>query len=163
MEKFRREFIGKDCSVLYVYECPVSLIRAAVEISEGDATIENFHPNRTLEWHSIRMQLFPQEDVVPQVVRSVCLDVSLSREEFLGHLDFWNGNGVYAVFARSGPIKFRASDMQGIARYRALKNFHWSIELAIPGPSSGPWGHIASPDRAVIDSLFIKAQALYSV
>ncbi len=161
MEKFRKE-TRKHCSLLHVFECPISLIRAAVELSEGDATVENLHPNRTAEWFPLEMQLFPGNDVARRTVRWASFDVALRREDFLDLLPYWDQNGVYAVFSTFGPIKFRATGLEADARYLALKNFDWSLELAIPGPSGGEWGHIASPDPKKIDLLFAKAGDSYA-
>ena len=121
MENFRKE-TRRHCSLLHVFECPISLIRAAVELCEGDATVENLRPNSALNWFSLKMQLFPGNDLAVRTVRSVSLDVSLSRQDFLDLLPYWDRNGVYAVFSTAGPIKFRASDLEADARYMALKN-----------------------------------------
>lgn len=161
MEKFRKEHVGKKYSLLHVYECPISLVRAAVELSEGNATVENLNPHRAVDWFRLEMQLFPGSDVAKRTVRWASFDVALSRETFLDLLPFWDRNGVYAIFSSLGPIKFRATDLEGEARYTALKNFHWSLELAIPGPSGGEWGHIASPNPGKIDLLFAKAGSIY--
>jgi hypothetical protein len=161
MEKFRKE-TRKHYSLLDVYQCPISLIRAAVELSEGDATVENLHPNHTAAWFPLEMQLFPGDEVAIRTVRWASLDVTLKRENFLDLLSFWDRNGVYAVFSTLGPIKFRSTHLEGDARYVALKKFNWSLELAIPGSSGAEWGHIASPDPKKIDLLFAKAGASYA-
>lgn len=64
---------------------------------------------------------------------------------------------MYAVFSTIWPIKFRASDLKGNARYAALKNFNWSLELAL----GGEWGYIASPDPTKINLLLAKAEEIY--
>lgn len=162
MSKYKiKENVSKHYSLLHVYECPISLIRAAVELSEGDATVEHLYPHRVFEWFSLQMQLFPGSDVSKQTVRFVSLDVALKRQNFLDLLPFWDQDGVYAVFSTLWPIKFRATDLKGEARYAALKNFNWSLEIAIPGSSGGEWGHIASPDPEKINLLFAKAEAIY--
>ena len=161
MEKFRKEHVSDICSLLHVHECPISLVQFAAGLSEGSATVENLHPGRGADWFALDMQLFPGSDVARRTVRWVSLDVTLSRETFLDCIPFWDQNGVYAVFARSGPLKFRATHLKGAARYKALKNFDWTLELAIPGPSGGEWGHIASPDPQMINLMFTKAAAIY--
>ncbi len=94
-------------------------------------------------------------------MRWASFDVALRREDFLDLLPYWDRNGVYAVFSTRGPIKFRATELAADARYLALKNFDWSLELAIPDGSGGDWGHIAAPDPKTIDLLFAKAEASY--
>ena len=67
---------------------------------------------------------------------------------------FWDRNGVYAVFVKTGPLKFRATDLEEALQYGALRNFDWSLEPAIPGPTGSEGGPIASPDPRQIDLLF---------
>jgi hypothetical protein len=60
-------------------------------------------------------------------------------------MPFWNSHGVYAVFTDRSPVAFQASGIEPPARYKALANFGFVLECAIPGTSSDGWGRIVSP------------------
>ncbi len=95
MEKFCKE-TRRHYSLLHVYECPISLIRAAVELSEGDATVENLHPSRTAEWFPLEMQLFPGND------GRACGDSSRSVGALLRWAKSLAGRGLQFFYARGG-------------------------------------------------------------
>ncbi|PZV78665.1 hypothetical protein CLV31_11694 [Algoriphagus aquaeductus] len=42
--------------------------------------------------------------------------------------------------------------MEG-AKYRALDNFGWNLEIAMPDGTSGEWTQIVSPDSELIDQI----------
>jgi predicted amidohydrolase len=84
-------------------------------------------------------------------VRNACFDVTLSNAEFVKNHEFWNRNGVYAVFASQTPLGFRASELNGIARYRALENYDFTLEFGLAGPSSDGVSVIVSPEGSIID------------
>lgn len=86
----------------------------------------------------------------------------MTGEEFRRHLRLWDTHGVYAVFTRRGPLGFRATELEDESRYRALGNYDWTLELAIPGPSGGEWGRISSPDPAIVRHLHGAAEACYA-
>lgn len=147
---------------LEVYECPLSLIELSIELASDFVTVENFSPTRySREWIDLSLQLYPDDVVGKWSVRNADLDLSMTREEFRRHLPFWDSQGVYAVFTRRGPLGFRATDLNDASRYRALRNHDWTLELAIPGPSGGDWGRIASPDPAIIQKLHDAALICY--
>jgi hypothetical protein len=125
-------------------------------------TVENFSPTRyAREWIDLSLQLYPDDAVGTRWVRNAVLDLSMTREEFRRHLPLWDRQGVYAVFTRRGPLGFRASDLHEPSRYRAPRNYEWTLELAIAGPSGGEWGRIASPDPTVIQKLHDAAVTYY--
>jgi hypothetical protein len=154
MDRYRREDVPGAYAALAVYECPLSLIERSIELASGFVTVENFRPARDPgEWIGLSLQLYPDDAARTHRVRSAVLDLAMTREEFRRHLPFWDVHGVYAVFTRRGPLGFRATDLGEPARYRALRNYDWTLEQAIPGPSGGEWGRISSPDPAVIQQL----------
>ena len=162
MESYRKVERPGSYEALEVYECPLPLMELAVELASGFVTVENLWPTRyTREWTDLSLQLYPGDAVGTRSVRNAVLDVSMTREEFRRHLPFWDSQGVYAVFTRRGPLGFRATELEGPSRYRALRNYGWTLELSIPGPSGGEWGRISSPDPAIIQQLHDAAVACY--
>ena len=162
MDRYRKEAEPGLYEALAVHECPLSLIELSIELASDFVTVENLRPTRFPgEWVELSIQLYPDEAARTHSVRNAVLDVSMTREEFRRHLRFWDQHGVYAVFTRRGPLAFRATDLDEPARYRALRNYGWTLELAIPGPSGGEWGRISSPDPAVIRQLHDAAIACY--
>lgn len=158
MERFRREGKPGAYEALAVHECPLSLIELSIELASDFVTVENVRPTRDpREWVDLSLQLYPEDAVRTHSVRSAAFDLAMSREEFRRHLPFWDAHGVYAVFTRRGPLGFRATDLEEPARYHALRNYDWTLELAIPGSSGGDWGHIASPDPAIIQRIHAAA------
>ena len=138
--------------MLHIHDCPSELIRRASEAASGLVVVENLHPNLTTDWAEFTVQLSSSQPAGEYTVRSYSLDVQLELPEFLRYMDLWDRNGLYAVFV-SRPVPFRASDLPDVERYRALDNFQWSLELAIPGPSGPDWGTISSPNASLIDAL----------
>jgi hypothetical protein len=137
---------------LHVYECPPSLLERSIELASGVVTVENLRPTRApAEWIDLSVQLYADDVAGTRSVRNVALDVTMSAEEFRSHLPFWDREGVYAVFTARGPLAFRATDLDGPGRYRALRNYGWTLELAIGG--GGGWGTISSPDPTIIQQL----------
>jgi hypothetical protein len=150
--KTRRELIAGRYHAIHIHDCPRELLRRACEAATGLVVVENLCPNRTTEWAEFAVQLWPPEPASVHKIRSYSMDVQLKPHEFLRYMDLWDSNGVYAVFV-SRAISFRASDLKNIERYRALDNFEWSLELAIPSPSGPDWGTITSPHESLIDGL----------
>lgn len=143
-----------SCSVLHVYECPLSLIERAVESASDHVTVENHRPTRSPgEWADLSLELYPEDPVRTHRARSAVLDLAMSRVEFQSHMAFWDLHGVYAVFTGRGALGFRATDLDEKSRYRALRNYDWTLELAMPASSGNGWGSISSPDRAMIQQL----------
>lgn len=161
--KFRTGETPGLCRYVALYECPLSIVGLALELASGHATVENFRPTRHRgEWLDLTMQLYAGDDVRMHSISAASLDVFMTREEFRHHLRFWDQEGVYAVFTQRDPLKFRASDLEPPGRYRALQNYGWSLELAIPGPSGGEWGTITSPDSWLIEQIVEAAARHYS-
>lgn len=162
MNRYRREEEPGLYHALEVYECPPPLMELSIALASDFVCIENVRPTRAAgEWTDLRLQMHADDPVSRYSVRNAVFDLSMTRDEFRHHLRFWDRNGVYAVFTRRGPLAFRATDLQGPARYRAMRNFDWTLELAIPGPSGGEWGRIASPDPAIIQQVHDAALVCY--
>lgn len=81
------------------------------------------------------------------------VDFSITRSEFLQLIEVWDEQGCYALFHEATPLKFKATVLPEKQRYRALENFGWTIEMAVPGSASDGWGQITSPDKQIIDKV----------
>lgn len=150
------------CREMVLYECPRSILELAIELARGVVTVENFRPVEARGvWVEMEMQLHPGDVLRTHTISAASFDVFMTKAEFSRHLELWDRRGVYAVFTERGPVKFRASELDPAARYRALRNFGWTLELAIPGPSGGEWGTISSPDRAILDPIVEAAARHY--
>lgn len=81
------------------------------------------------------------------------IDFRLTRDEFIALLAIWNVKGCYAVFHEDSTIPFKITSLAETARYKALDNFKWTIELAVPDSASDGWSKITSPNASLIDRI----------
>jgi hypothetical protein len=133
-----------------IFECPSTIMLAAVRLGFEYVTIENFRHYRN--WKNVTIELVsPQGERITPTVSRFDFDFQITKDEFLRMETLWNSQGCYAVFHREQPIKFKITHLEGIKRYRALDNFQWNLELAIPDSASDGWGRIVSPDKRLID------------
>ncbi len=150
--KTRRETVAGSYHVLHAHDCPTEMILQAAQLATGPFVVENIHPIQTNDWERFTVQLTPADAATELTVRSYSLDAKMELPEFTLYADLWDRNGVYAV-AVTPAIPFRASELDDLPRFRALDNFAWTLEIAIPGPSGPDWGTFTSPDISLIDRL----------
>ncbi|SHJ16632.1 hypothetical protein SAMN02745146_2499 [Hymenobacter daecheongensis DSM 21074] len=136
---------------LEVFECPRETIRLAASLGFDNVTVENFTHYRNPESIQATVQSGPL--VKPLVLKSFRLDFTTTRADFLDLIDLWDSQGCYAVFHKSATLKFKATDLVPTARYRALDNFGWNLELAVPDSASDGRALITSPDPTIIDQI----------
>lgn len=152
MEKYRKKDSNNKYFLLEVFECPKEIILFAAQLGSEHVTIENFsnYGRQRAEFgfqvHSKGLSLTPS-------LKRFNLDFSITKTEFLQFIDVWEEQGFYAVFHKTAPLKFKATDLPEGQRYRALEHFGWTIEISIPGSASDGWGHIASPDKQIIEKI----------
>lgn len=121
---------------LLVDDCPIAVLARVARDVGFVATVENARPVREWNsWFESSQAIFPGGPASDYRLRNVQMDVAMSNERFLEHLPWWDRHGVFVVFAERGPIPFRASDLEGRARHRALDNFGDWLVVALPGPS----------------------------
>jgi len=159
MIKHRLEIV-EGLHIAHFYDCPITLVEAAAQMAGPQATVENFRPIRPVAgvqgWAALQLQLAPDSEISLRNVRSLCLDISLSNAEFISLSPLWNQRGVYALFTERGPLAFRASNFDDARRYKALQNYGWTLEIAIPDGTSH-WGRFVSPNKELINRLAEKA------
>ncbi len=80
-------------------------------------------------------------------------DFQISNSDFISLQNIWDTQGCYAIFHDSDDIKFKASDLNEFSRYKALENFKWTLEIAIPDSASDGWGQMVSPEQNLIDKI----------
>ena len=152
MEKYRRRDLNDRYFLLEVFECPKEIILFASQLASDNVTIENFthHGRHRAEFQFVinakGLSLLPS-------LKAFNVDFSITKSEFLQNIDVWEEQGCYAVFHDAVSLKFKATDLSEGQRYKALENFGWTIEIAIPGSASGGWGQIASPNKQTIDKI----------
>ena len=157
MEKYRRRDLNGSYFLLEVFECPKEIILFAAQLGSDNVTIENFtHFGRHRA--EFRFEIGFKGLSLSPSLKTFAIDFSITKSEFLQFFDVWDEQGCYAVFHDSSSLKFKATDLPENQRYRALENFGWTIEIAIPSSASDGWGQIASPNRHTIDK--IEAQLL---
>lgn len=151
MLEYKRISVFEKYHAVQVFECPIDIMMLAASLAGKNVTIENYmHPN-TLSKLSVSINNGNLK-IEPDIKQAV-VDFQISKTDFFDLKDIWDAQGCYAVFHDSEKIKFKVTDLNGLSRYKALDNFKWTIELAIPGGSSDGWGQITSPDNDLIDKI----------
>jgi hypothetical protein len=135
-----------------IFECPINIILAAARLGYEYVTVENFRHYRNKE--SVKIEIVNEngKTITPSVAK-FDIDFQIFKEEFIEMHPLWDSQGCYAVFHRLKSIKFKVTDLEAKKRYRALDNFQWNLEIAIPDSASDGWGQILSPDRELINKL----------
>lgn len=137
---------------LEIYDCEIAVMEAVARAAGANVTVENVRPVRAWNsWFDAMQTIDPERPAGRHRMRNATFDVALTNAEFLELMRFWDQNGVYAVFTERSPVAFQASELDPPARYKALANFGFVLELAIPGPSGDGWGAIVSPRVELID------------
>ena len=137
---------------LEIYDCRIDVLEAVARAAGVDVTVENVRPVREWNrWFESMQTIDPDRPAGRHRVRNETFDVALTNAEFLELMRFWDRHGVYAVFTERSPIAFQASELEPPARYKALANFGFVLELAIPGSSGDGWGGIVTPRAEIAD------------
>lgn len=147
----QRKLIANKYFELKIHDCPTSIIALAASPGYDNVTIENFSHYYTDA--SLVQATIQHNGVISLNLKSYLLDFTIRKAEFTSLMDIWHQKGCYAIFHQSPLIKFKASDLPQAARYKALDNFKWNLELAIPNSASDGWGQITSPNESIIQLL----------
>lgn len=93
--------------------------------------------------------------LIPKL-KQFTVDFQISKSDFISLGKIWDTQGCFAVLHDSEDIKFTHLDQ--LARFKALDNFRWTLEIAIADSASNGWGHISSPQINIMDAIeeFIK-------
>ena len=142
--------------LINVFECPIDIVIFAAKLGLSNVTIENFRQNRNP--NSLTLHIKTNNLTIEPKLKQFLTDFQITNLEFNDLKDIWDTQGCYAVFHESDELKFKATDLNEFSRYKALDNFKWNLEIAIPDSASDGWGQIASPDRNLIDKIEIHIQ-----
>jgi hypothetical protein len=156
--QYRFEPIPSGGTVVHCFECPLELMIFAATLMTGVVTLENVRVQPNTDWFST--EIIAGKEMRFNRLRNLVFDATVAAAEFVALVPHWSRVGVYAV-SGSRELGFRASDLDFPGRYRALANFGWQIELAIPGPSGPHWGSIAFADDTHLPQFQAAAAAAY--
>ena len=151
MTQFRRTLIHNKYHSLDIFECPSDIIQLCAEIGSSYVTIENYTHFRKEE--SVQLAINAENVSIHPLALRYDIDFRLTRDEFIALLAIWNVKGCYAVFHEDSNIPFKITSLAETARYKALDNFTWTIELAAPDSASDGWSKITSPNASLIDRI----------
>lgn len=156
MNKIEQKIINNQFHVLNIYRCELKVILYAANLGYENVTIENYRVSRNNNWDSLKIQLKKDLSIENYLCRDISMDLCISKEKFLSLDKIWNTQGVYAIFSKISPIRFRCCELEDIARYNALKNFEWNLEIIAPDSSGGDWSTFTSSDKEIIESIKLK-------
>jgi hypothetical protein len=151
MTEYKRTKILDKYFALQIFECPIEIVIIAATLGARNVTIENYHHYRNP--HSLITVIKSGDLIIEPKLKQFSVDFTISQSDFISLKKIWATQGCYAIFHESDTIKFKATDLTGILRYKALDNFKWTLEIAIPDGTSGDWGQIVSPDQNLIDQI----------
>ncbi|MBV4359411.1 hypothetical protein [Pinibacter aurantiacus] len=152
MERYRRKDLNERCFALEIFECPKEIILFAAELGSDNVTIENFR-QFGMQRTEFKFEIQSKGLILTPSLKGFDVDFSISKIEFLQFIDVWDEQGCYAVFHDAASLKLKATNLADDKRYRALTNFGWTIEIAIPGSASDGWGQITSPNKQIIEKI----------
>jgi len=151
MTHYRRTLIQNKYHSLDIFECPNEIILLCAELGSSFVTIENYTHFR--KEGSLNITLISRNISVNPIALRYDFDFLLTRDEFVALHPIWNANGCYALFHEESNIPFKISSLTEAARYNALNNFMWTLELAVPDSASDGWSRITSPKASLIESI----------
>ena len=152
MVDVKRSLLEGAYHVLDISDCPVDVVMALAGQAKCDVTVENVRPLRYAnEWFVSDQALYPDGPRSAFKLRNASYDAALTNSQFSENTEFWDKNGVYALFTEKSPIPFKASELSGISRYKALGNFGFVLEVALAGPSSDGVSRFVSLKKDLID------------
>jgi hypothetical protein len=150
MIEFKRTLISDKYHSIQILECPHDVILYAASLGSEKVTVENYSHYRNPKSLSIRIH--NGNSTLTPKLKQFTVDFQISKSDFISLEKIWDTQGCFAVFHESEEIKFKLTDLNQLARFKALDNFRWTLEIAIPDSASSGWGHISSPQKNIIDA-----------
>jgi hypothetical protein len=147
---YKRSLIKNKYHALEVHNISIELIVFAARLGFNCVTVENFSHYYFPKITNLTLENGNQ--LINPKLKQFTFDLEISKNEFLSLKEVWNKQGCFAIF-HNKPIKFKVTDLDSAARYKALDNFDWNLELAVPSGASDGCGQITSPDKLIIDEL----------
>jgi hypothetical protein len=151
MINFKRITLQNLYYGIEILNCPIEVILFAADAGADNVSVENFRNHRWPE--SVQLNIISGNKNIEPHLKNLQVDILITKSDFIALAEIWNRQGVYAVFHNSENLKFRATDLPDSARYNALNNFGWNLEIAVPDGSSGEWTRIVSTEQNLIDRI----------
>ena len=148
---YKRKTLADTYHVIEILDCPIEIVLFAADRVSKNVTIENAQSYNRQE--IVSMTLKVGDIKISPTLLKYQVDFMLTKEQFIALGAYWDKQGCYAVFHDTDTLKFKATDLDDLKRYRVLDSFGWTLELAIPGPASSGWGQITSPSPTLIDEI----------
>ncbi len=160
MIEYKRTNNSDKYFAIQISECPIDIILFAATLGANNITIENYRHHRNPS--SLSILINNNNLTIEPKLKSFLVDFQITKADFIALKEIWDMQGCYAVFHDSDEIKFKATDLNEFARYKALDNCNWTLEVAIPDSASDGWAQIVSPDLSIIDKVESEIQRLLS-
>lgn len=119
----------------------------AATLGANNVTIENYRHHRNPS--PLSVIIHNNNLTIELRLKHFLADFRISKDDFISLKEVWDTQGCYAVFHKNDDVKFKMTDLNEFSRYKALDNFKWTLEIAIPDSTSDGWGQITSPDQSV--------------
>ncbi|MFD0939396.1 hypothetical protein [Pedobacter boryungensis] len=158
MITYKRTKILDKYFAIDIFECPIAIIQFAATLGAKHVTIENYRHYRNP--NSLKILMKNNDGIIEPKLKQFLADFQISNADFISLLNIWDTQGCYAIFHEGDSIKFKATDLNEFSRYKALDNFKWTLEMAIPDSASDGWGQLVSPNVDIIDKIENYIQAL---
>jgi hypothetical protein len=130
----------------------------AATFGSNNVTVENYSHHRNPS--SLTILINNNHLTIEPRLKQFIADFQISKVDFVSLKEIWDTQGCYAVFHDSDEMKFKTTELNEFSRYKALDNFKWTLEIAIPDSASDGWGQIVSPDQSIIDKIECHIQSL---
>jgi len=160
MIQYKKITIAENYYSFELFECPLAIILFAAGLASEHVTVENFKNYRNVDICSVRIKT-DAADIQPNLLRYT-MDFTMRKKQFIALADIWDSQGCFAVFHEKDTLSLKATDLKGAARYKALDNFGWTLEIAVPDSASSGWGSITSPRRVMMDLIEDKIKSFGS-
>lgn len=151
MIEYKRIKILDKYFAIQIFECPIDVIMLAASLASKNVIIENYKHYR--KPNSLTILIKDGNLTIEPRLKQLLADFQISNSDFISLKNIWDTQGCYAVFHDSDDIKFKVTELNEFSRYKALDNFKWTLEIAIPDSASDGWGQIVSPDQNIIDKI----------
>jgi len=151
MIEFKRSLISEKYHSIQILECPTEVILYAASLGGEKVTVEDYSHYRNPR--SLSIQIHNGNSTLTPKLKQFTADFQISKSDFISLEKIWDTQGCTAVFHDSEEIKFKFTHLDQLARYKALDNFRWTLEIAIPDSASSGWGQISSPQKNIIDAI----------
>ncbi len=158
MIEYKRTKILDKYFAIQIFECPIDIIMLAATLGSNNVIVENYRHHRNP--NSLTILINNNNFTIEPRLKQFLADFQINKSDFISLKNIWDTQGCYAVFHDTDDIQFKMTDLNEISRYKALDNFKWTLEIAIPDGASDGWGQIVSPDQNIIDKIENYIQSL---